>query len=277
MSETQCQSGRPSRAAALGAAAGLALFAAAPGWAQNAAPPEAARKPDAARFAFDPLSDEIAWEMANDPVLTVPVFVAPRLDRNAAYQARAERNGLIRPPVKTTAIRQGFVPATRGPTPTTERVVGIKLEPDRFSLATSFVTGNGTWQAADTRFNWVLSRNVPTDALGLVWDANTGGGIGFSGTAEQRAGAALGFRTQLFDHVTLTSQVALATSYAFATDNLFAATVTPQLQVLADLSQPMASPWKTVLDVKLSRQVPLAGSVFDTSASAMLRLNYTPR
>ncbi|WP_439496728.1 hypothetical protein [Bosea sp. (in: a-proteobacteria)] len=256
-------------------AVGLALFAVAPGWAEDL--PKARAKPAPDRYAFDPLSDEVAWEMANDPVLTVPVFVAPRLDRNAAYQARAERNGLIRPPIKTTVIRQGLATAPRGPTPATERAVGVKLEPDRFSLATSFITGSGTWQAADTRFDWALSRNVPADALGLVWDANTGGGIGFSGTAEQRAGAALGFRTQLFDHVTLTSQLALATSYAFAADNLFAASVTPQIQVLADLSQPMASPWKTVLDVKLSRQVPLASGEFDTSASAMLRLNYTLR
>jgi hypothetical protein len=258
-------------------AAGLALFAVAPGWAGSASPSETAKKPAPARYAFDALSDEVTWEAAPDPVLAVPIFVSPRLDRNAAYQARAERNGLIRPPVKTTIIRQGLSTTARGLAPATERAVGIKLEPDRFALATSFVTGNGAWQAADTRFDWALSRNLPADALGLVWDANTGGGIGFSGTAEQRAGAALGFRTRLFDHVTLTSQVAFASSYAFAADNLFAATVTPQLQVLADLSQPMASPWKTVLDVKLSRQVPLAASEFDTSASAMLRLNYTLR
>lgn len=243
-----------------------------------AAEPVRAPRPGApAPLSFARVPDAISWEMPPDDVLVVPIFVAPHIDRSAAFQIRAERNGLIRPQLEATAIRRGFTAGTGGPPAATERAVGVKLGPDRFSLATSFISSVGAWQSADTRFDWALARRPADDETGLRWGLATGGNLGMAGEASQNASATLGYRQRLLDNVTLTSEIALASSYAFAAQNLPEATVTPQVQVLADLTGPMTSPWRTVLDVKLSRQVPLAGSEFQSNASAMLRLKYQLR
>lgn len=225
-------------------------------------------------LSFAHVPENLSWELAADPALALPSFAVPHVDRSAAFQTRMERNGLARPELEATAIRRGFAPVAAGPAATAERAVGVKLGPDRFSLATSFVSSAGAWQNADTRFDWALARRPADDEAGLRWGLTTGGNIGLTGEASQNASASLGYRQRLLDNVTLTSEIALASTYAFAAQNMPEATVTPQVQVLADLTGPMRSPWRTVLDVKLSRQVPLAGSEFQSNASAMLRLKY---
>jgi hypothetical protein len=236
-----------------------------------AAEPPHARRGKAAPLTFARVPDSISWQIPPDKALALPSFVTPHIDRSAAFQVRSERAGLVRPELEATPIRRGFSASSVGPP---ERAVGLKLGPDRFSLATSFVTGAGAWQSTDTRFDWALARRPTDNETGLRWGLATGGDVGIAGSASQNASATLGYRQRLLDNVTLTSEIALASTYAFAAQNMPAATVTPQMQVLADLTGPMAGPWRTVLDVKLSRQVPLAGSEFQSNASAMLRLKY---
>lgn len=236
-----------------------------------AAEPKHARRGKAAPLSLARVPDSIAWEIPADKALVLPSFAAPHIDRSAVFQTRAERNGLARPELEATPIRRGF---SGGPVGPPERAVGLKLGPDRFSLATSVVSGTGAWQSTDTHFDWTLARRPADNKTGLRWGVATGGEIGVAGAANQNANATLGYRQRLLDNVTLTSEIALASTYAFAAQNMPAATVTPQMQVLADLTGPMAGPWRTVLDVKLSRQVPLAGSEFQSNASAMLRLKY---
>lgn len=225
-------------------------------------------------LTFARVPDTISWELPADEALAMPTFVAPHIDRSAAFQLRSERAGLARPELETTTIRRGFAATAGGPPASVERAVGVKLGPDRFSLATSFVTGAGAWQSTDTRFDWALARKPADSETGLRWELATGGDVGMAGSASQNASATLGYRQRLLDNVTLTSEIALASTYAFAARNMPEATVTPQMQILADLTGPMTGPWRTVLDVKLSRQVPLAGSEFQSNASAMLRLKY---
>lgn len=239
-----------------------------------AAEPPHARRGKASPLTFARVPDSISWEIPADKALALPSLVAPHIDRSAAFQVRAERAGLVRPELEATPIRRGFSASTGGPPAAVERAVGLKLGPDRFSLATSFVTGAGAWQSTDTRLDWALARRPADNETGLRWGLATGGDVGIAGSASQNASATLGYRQRLLDNVTLTSEIALASTYAFAAQNMPAATVTPQMQVLADLTGPMAGPWRTVLDVKLSRQVPLAGSEFQSNASAMLRLKY---
>lgn len=239
-----------------------------------AADPARAQRGESRPLVFARVPDAISWELPSDEALALPSFAAPHIDRSAAFQVRAERAGLARPELEAATIRRGFSAGSGGPPAAVERAVGLKLGPDRFSLATSFISGAGTWQSADTRFDWALARRPADDEAGLRWGLATGGDVGMAGSSSQNASATLGYRQRLLDNVTLTSEIALASTYAFAAQNMPAATVTPQMQVLADLTGPMTGPWRTVLDVKLSRQVPLAGSEFQSNASAMLRLKY---
>lgn len=231
---------------------------------------------DAPSFAFDPTPDSVVWEPKSDEVLSVPSFLAPNIDRSAAFQLRAERNGLARPGLEARTIRRGFSPASTS-RDAGEGAVGLKLSRERFSVETAFVSGTGTWQSTDTRFDWSLARRSVEGNDGLRWGLTAGGNVAMTGAGSHNAGAMIGYRQQLLDTVTLNSEVAFATNYAFAARNAPATTVTPQLQVLADLTAPMSTPWKTVLDVKLSRQLPLSGSEFQSNASAMLRLKYNLR
>jgi hypothetical protein len=220
---------------------------------------------------FRPFAPPPSWTSGPYPELAIPSFLAPGIDRRAAVAERAERDGLARPPIAASAIRRGLGAAAR---PGTEGAVGFTVRPSHLSLSTALVSGDGSWRADATRFDWSLARARDGSQDGLDWEAATGGGLGFAGSGEQRASATLGYRHHLFDHVTLISQVALATRYEFAADNLAEANLVPELRVVADLTQPMATPWKTVIDVKLGRRIPLSGTGFETTGSAMLRLDW---
>ncbi len=232
------------------------------------------KRPPAQELRFAETPAAISWAPLDDPVLALPTFVAPEIDRSMVYLNRAERSGFARPSFEATAIRRGLAASSMGPPAAIERAVGLRFGPERFSLATSVISGTGSWQSADTRFDWTLARRSMDDPAGLRWGIATGGEIGVSGGASQNASATFGYRHRLLDNVTLTSEIALASTFAFAAQNRPEATITPQVQVLADLTGPVAGPWRTVLDVKLRRQVPVSGSEFQTNGSAMLRLKY---
>ena len=205
-----------------------------------------------------------------DPVLATPSFMAPSLDKRGAVRERTVRDGLARPEIDATPIRRGLSPATSPLPSITERAVGVKIGAERLSVETAIVSGQGAWQRNDTRFDWNVARRSGDG--NLVWSAAAGGNLQTSGSAGQNAQAVLGYRLQPLDIVTLTTEIAIAGTYAFATENGLATSMTPRVKVIADLTQPLSMPWRTILDVNLGRQVPISGNVFQTNASAMLRL-----
>jgi hypothetical protein len=206
-----------------------------------------------------------------DPVLATPSFLAPTLNKHDAARQRAGRNGLARAEIDASPIRRGLGPATSPLPSATERAVGMKLGAERLSVSTAIVTGQGAWQRNDTRFDWNVTRGAGSDGS-LRWSAAAGGNLQASGSAGQNAEAVLGYRLQPLDIVTLTTEVALAGSYTFAVENGLATSMTPRVKVVADLTQPLSTPWRTTLDLNLGRQVPLVGNSFQTNAAALLRL-----
>jgi hypothetical protein len=116
-----------------------------------------------------------------------------------------------------------------------------------------------------------LARGADADSE-IVWSAAAGGSLPAAGAAEQTGEAVLGYRLQPLDIVTLTTEIALAGRYTFATQNGLAGSLTPRVKVVADLTQPLATPWRTTLDVSVGRQVPMVGRDIQTSGTALLKL-----
>jgi len=212
-----------------------------------------------------------------DPVLATPSFMAPTLNKQGAARQRAERNGLARAEIDAKPIRRGLSP-TASPLPSSaERAVGMKLGADSLSVSTAIVTGQGAWQRNDTRFDWNVARGSDAGSGAasdgsVLWSAAAGGNLQASGSAAQNAQAVLGYRLQALDILTLTTEIAIAGSYAFAVENGLATSLTPRIKVIADLTQPLSMPWRTTLDLNLDRQVPITGNSYQTNASALLRL-----
>lgn len=232
--------------------------------------PDLTASDDADMLLFAPIPRWEAPPPPADPVMATPSFLAPTLNKQDAARQRAERNGLARPEIDATPIRRGLGPASSPLPSATERAVGMKLGADSLSVSTAIVTGQGGWQRNDTRLDWNVTRGSGSDG-NLRWSAATGGNLQ-AGSAGQNAEAVLGYRLQPLDIVTLTTEVALAGTYSFAVENGLATSMTPRVKVLADLTQPLSTPWRTMLDLNIGRQVPITGNAFQTSASALLRL-----
>ncbi|MCZ8042324.1 MAG: hypothetical protein O9330_07590 [Beijerinckiaceae bacterium] len=203
---------------------------------------------------------------APEPAPEVPGYLAPGAPRRGAGT-----NPLARPEIAAAPIRRGLTPAGSPLPAATERAVGMKLGADRLSLSTEIVTGQGGWQRNDTRLGWTVTRGADADGE-IVWSAAAGGSLPAAGTAEQTGEAVLGYRLQPLDIVTLTTEIALAGRYSFAAQNGLAGSLTPRVKVVADLTQPLATPWRTTLDVSLGRQVPMVGHDIQTSGTALLKL-----
>ncbi|MDU0339680.1 hypothetical protein [Bosea rubneri] len=235
-----------------------------------------------AQYEMTSLPNEPFWEDPEqeeelDPVLAIPTLIAPTLDKSFAYHERARRSGLARPEVETSTIRRGLGAVSRGPYAATERAVGFKIGPDLLSFETAIVSGAGTWQGSDTRLDWSLARRSTAAGNGLLWRLSTGGGFGMAGSGSHNVNAMLGYRYSLFDNVTLISEIALASNYAFASQAMPEATLTPQLQLVTDLGLAPGTPWKTTLDVKMNRERQLGGGDVRGGGSAMLRFELGPR
>ena len=237
----------------------------------NAPTLDAALADEAERQLFAPIPRWEAPPPPAEPVLATPSFMAPTLNKQGASRDRAVRNGLARPDIDATPIRRGLNPNPLPLPAATERAVGMKLGADRLSVSTAIVTGQGDWQRNDTRFDWNVTRGSGSDG-GVLWSAAAGGNLQASGSAGQNAEAVLGYRLQPLDIVTLSTEIALAGSYTFAVENGLATSMTPRLKAVADLTKHLSMPWRTKLDLNLGRQVPISGNVFQTNASAMLRL-----
>ena len=233
-----------------------------------------------AQYEMTSLPNEPFWEdpeEEQDPVLAIPTLLAPTLDKSFAYHERARRSGLARPEVETATIRRGLGTVSRGPYAATERAVGFKIGPELLSFETAIVSGAGTWQGSDTRLDWSLARRSTVAGDGVLWRLSTGGGFGMAGSGSHNVNAMLGYRYSLFDNVTLISEIALASNYAFASQAMPEATLTPQLQLVTDLGLAPGTPWKTTLDVKMNRERQLGGGDVRGGGSAMLRFELGPR
>lgn len=206
------------------------------------------------------------WEAATpEPAPERPGYLTPGAGR------RALPNPLARPEIAATPIRRGLTPSGAPLPAVTERAVGMKLGAEQVSLSTEIVTGQGGWQRGDTRLGWNLARSADADS-DVVWSAAAGGSLPASGAAEQTGEAVLGYRLRPHDIVTLTTEIALAGSYSFAAQNGLAGSLTPRVKVVADLTRPLATPWRTTLDLSLGRQVPMVGRDIQTSGTALLKL-----
>lgn len=264
--------------AAVGRAGIILMLLVGPPAAASAEPP--ARAPantpdmtadDSETRLFAPIPRWEAPPPPADPVLATPSFLAPTLNKQGAAHDRAVRNGLARPEIDATPIRRGLGPAASPLPSAAERAVGMKLGAERLSVSTAIVSGQGGWQRNDTRFDWNVARGSGSDG-NLLWSAAAGGNLQASGSAGQNAEAVLGYRLQPLDIVTLTTEIALAGRYSFAVENGLATSMTPRVKVIADLTQPLSTPWRTTLDLNLGRQVPIIGDDVQTNASALLRL-----
>lgn len=251
------------------ALAGLLLLATTSAWPQSPGEEpvqmqDAAFGEEAETSLFAPIP---RWEAAApEPAPEVPGYLAPGTARRTGA-----RNPLVRPDIAAVPIRRGLVPAS-GPLPAaTERAIGMKLGADKLSLSTEIVTGQGGWQRNDTRLGWSVTRQADSDS-DIVWSAAAGGSLPAAGAVEQNGEAVLGYRLQPLDIVTLTTEIALAGNYSFAAQNGLAGSLTPRVKVVADLTQPLAMPWRTTLDVSLGRQVPMVGRDVQTNATALLKL-----
>lgn len=243
-------------------------------WAQQTRPTKTddqAAYDDSENQLFAPIPRWEAPPPPVDPILATPSFLAPTLDKREAARNRAVQNGLARPAIRATPIRRGLAAAPARLPSASERAVGMQLGAEQLSLSTAIVTGQGGWQRNDTRLDWNVARGATSDS-DLRWSAATGGNVQASGSAEQNAQAVLGYRLQPLDIVTLTTEIALAGTYNFAADNGISSSMTPRVKVIADLTQPLSTPWRTTLDLNLGREVSLSGNSLHTNATALLRL-----
>ena len=222
----------------------------------------------------DALGDETAPEPAatgaddDDAVVFEPDLTKAAI-RTASSQARAQR------PVPLNIIRNGF--STRGSTTGAlpERSVGLKLGADIFSVTTRVIAPPGAEQGRDARIDWRLARPVANADAGFIWSVSAEGGTGLAARPEQNANLLVGYRHQIMEHLTVTSQVAMGGGYVFAPDGGARSELVPEVKMTANLGTFAKLPMDAALDVTLSRKVPLVASAFETRGSAMLRFKYT--
>ena len=188
--------------------------------------------------------------------------------RAASAHARAQR------PVPIDIIRNGFSARTTTGAPP-ERAVGLKLGADIFSVTTRVITPAGAEQGRDARIDWRLARPIANTGPGFIWSVSTEGGTGIAARPEQNANLLVGYRHQLMEHITVTSQVAMGGGYVFAPDGGVRSEFVPEVKLTANLGAFAHLPLDAALDVTLARKMPLVASDFETRGTAMLRFKYS--
>ena len=219
--------------------------------------------PDAEATAAFPLAAADPGTVVFDPGLAA-------LGRAAASSGAHLR---ARTPIPVDIIRKGF--AARQNTMSTEqdRAVGFKLGRDVFSLSTTLSDPAALGATRNAELRWRLAQPVG-GGKGFIWGLATGGGSALYGSPEQIGEALIGYRQELLPHLTLTSQLAMAGTYVFATGDGLHTALTPEMKLSLDLAKLAALPWQTSFDVTLARKVPLVASDFETRGRAMLSLKY---
>ncbi|MDR6872850.1 hypothetical protein J2Y55_003869 [Bosea sp. BE125] len=208
-------------------------------------------------------------DSANDALLE------PDLTGLAAQIAASNAHGQARAPIPVDIIRKGFAARSTMAGALPERSVGFKLGADIFSVSTRLTAPPGDERGRDARIDWRLARPIANAGPGFIWTISTGGGSGVLGNPEQNANLLVGYRHQLFEHLTMTSQLSMAGNYVFAPGDGPHSSLVPEVKLSANLAALADLPWEASLDVALARQMPLVASDFETRGTAMLRLKYT--
>lgn len=189
--------------------------------------------------------------------------------RSAAETARTR----ARLAIPIDVVRKGLSvsASTTGPQP--ERAVGFRLGEDALSVTTRIVAAPGDSRRRDARIDWRLARPLESGP-GFIWTVATEGGSGLAAPATQNASVMLGYRHQIMEHLTVTSQVAMGGSYVFVPNAQVQTELVPEVTMSADLGRIAKLPLDAALDVTLARKMPLVPSAYETRGSAMLRLKY---
>jgi hypothetical protein len=197
------------------------------------------------------------------------------LTKVAVRTASSNAHAQARAPIPVDIIRKGFAARSTMEGSLPERSVGFKLGADIFSVSTKLVAPPGYEQGRDARIDWRLARPIANAGPGFIWTISTGGGGGIVGNPEQNANLLVGYRHQLFEHLTLTSQMSMGGNYVFAPGDGVHSTLVPEVKLSADLAALADLPWEASLDIALARQMPLVASDFETRGTAMLRFKYS--
>lgn len=199
----------------------------------------------------------------------------PALSARENWPAAPKANRQLRREVPISVIRQGFS-TQRGPASSAlERSVGLQLGADTFSISTKLIAPPGREQIGDARIDWRLARPAANEGPGFIWTISTGGGSSTAGKPEQNANLLVGFRHQLLQHLTMSSQLSMAGGYVFSPDGGPHSSLVPEVKLSADLAALADLSWEASLDLALARQMPLVASQFETRGTALLRLKYS--
>ncbi|BCB19174.1 hypothetical protein [Bosea sp. ANAM02] len=258
-----------------GLATAMFILAATPGFALAAAPISAEEQPaiplPIPRGALiDPDAGETAALAASEPDAIVFDPGLAALGRAAAASGAHLR---ARAPIPVDIIRKGFAARQSMASATQDRSVGFKLGRDIFSLSTTLSDPASIGATRNAELRWRLAQ--PAGAgKGFIWGLATGGGSALYGNPEQIGEALIGYRQELFPHLTLTSQLTMGGTYVFAPGDGIHTAMTPEMKLSVDLAKLADLPWQTSFDLTLARKVPLVASDFETRGRAMLSLKY---
>lgn len=261
-------------APAAGAALFLAgLFCCGSASAREASPDAAVQLPVPRGALLDPGADEMGpvetAATSAEAVVFNPVLAAiGRADAASGAHLRA------RAPIPVDIIRKGFAARETMASAQQDRSVGFKLGQDVFSLSTSLTTPAQAGASRDAKLGWRWAQPV-SGGPGLIWGVSTGGSGTVGGNPEQTGDALIGYRRQIFPHLTLTTQLCMAGNYVFAPDDGFHSAVTPEVKLSVDLARMADLPWQASLDLALARKLPLVASDYETRGTALLSLKYT--
>lgn len=219
---------------------------------------------------IDPDADEMPALAASEPDAIVFDPGLAALGRAAASSGAHLR---ARAPIPVAIIRKGFAARQNTMSAAQDRSVGFKLGQDIFSLSTTLSDPASTGATRNAELRWRLAQPVGA-GKGFIWGLATGGGSALYGNPEQIGEALIGYRQELFPHLTLTSQLTMGGTYVFAPGDGIHTAMTPEMKLSVDLARLADLPWQTSFDVTLARKVPLVASDFETRGRAMLSLKY---
>jgi hypothetical protein len=219
---------------------------------------------------IDPDADEMPALAASDPDAIVFDPGLAALGRAAASSGAHLR---ARAPIPIDIIRKGFAARQHTMSAAQDRSVGFKLDRGAFSLSTTLSDPASTGATRNAELRWRLAQPVGA-GKGFIWGLATGGGSALYGNPEQIGEALIGYRQELFPHLTLTSQLTMGGTYVFAPGDGIHTAMTPEMKLSVDLAKLANLPWQTSFDVTLARKLPLVASDLETRGQAMLSLKY---
>lgn len=250
----------------------VGLLSTGPAYAQDATPETAAQLPIPRAALQDPDADEMgaaeAITASADAIVFNPALAAiGRTNASSGAHLRA------RAPIPVNIIRKGFAARETIASAQEDRSVGFKLGQDVFSLSTSLTTPAQAGASRDARFDWRWAQPV-SSTPGVIWGLSTGGSGTVGGNPEQTGDAMIGYRRQIFPHLTLTTQLCMAGNYVFASGDGFHSALTPEVKLSVDLAKMADLPWQASLDLALARKLPLVASDYETRGTALISLKY---